>query len=71
MLEQFRDMQGFKSDMIDLIKLDHPFICDIRQCSETLDSLYFVTELVSGDNLHTVLKQRKRFSEQLTKFYIA
>ena len=42
MLEQFRDIQRFKRDMIDLIKVDHPFICSIRQCSETSDSFYFV-----------------------------
>ena len=42
MLEQFRDIEGFKRDMIDLIIVDHPFICNIRQCSETSDSFYFV-----------------------------
>ena len=54
-----------------LIKVQHPFICGIKQLTETQEAFYFVQELLPGDNLHNKVKQYSKLSESITKFYIA
>lgn len=54
-----------------LIEVKSPFVVSITHCFQDEKSLYFVMEYCKGGSLAKYLKERKYFSELLTRFYLS
>lgn len=48
----------------------HPFLIELKQCFQTHTKLYFVLEYCPGGELFNLLKKKKRFTEDQTRFYV-
>lgn len=49
----------------------HPYIADIKQNFICFSKLYLIMEYCSGGKLIEVMRKQKRFSEDVSRFYIA
>jgi serine/threonine protein kinase len=50
---------------------NHPFIVKMRYVFMTEDKLYFVMDFIRGGELYQNLIKKKRFNEELARFYTA
>jgi len=53
-----------------LKNLDHPNIVKIFEYFETTSHIFIVMEYLSGGELFDKIYQRKKFTEEMAKFYI-
>ena len=51
--------------------MDHPFIVSLQFAFQTEDKLYLVLDFFNGGELFTHLKNQRRFTEPVAKFYAA
>ncbi len=51
--------------------VNHPFLCKLVFCFQTLDRVYFIMNFVRGGELFQHLKKCKVFEEERAKFYAA
>lgn len=54
-----------------LQEIDHPLLCGLKFCFQTIDRIYFVMPFISGGELFTHLRHFRTFSEEKVKFYAA
>jgi serine/threonine protein kinase len=51
--------------------LDHPFLLNLHNVYQDSKYVYFLTELVAGGELFTILKKHSCFTEKAARFYAA
>lgn len=51
--------------------IDHPFICSLVFCFQTMERIYFIMNFLRGGELFQHLKKSKIFEEERVKFYAA
>ena len=49
----------------------HPFITSLQFAFQNASNIYLVTEFMIGGEMYFHLRRNKRFSEQITKFFLA
>ena len=54
-----------------LVKMNHPFISNLKFAFQDEDKLYLVMDLSTGGDLRFHLYKNKCFNETQTKFFIA
>lgn len=54
-----------------LAKLKHPFIINMIAAFQDRENLYLLMEYIDGGDLRYHIGQRRRFTEQETKFFLA
>lgn len=54
-----------------LVKMNHPFISNLKFAFQDEDKLYLVMDLITGGDLRFHLYKNKKFNEAQTKFFIA
>ena len=59
-----------KTERTLLEKIDHPFIAKLHYAFQSTERLYIITEFMQGGDYFYLLRRERRFSEEMTKFYI-
>ena len=54
-----------------MLEVEHPNLINMDYVFQNDYRLYFVMPFVRGGELYKVMKQRKRFTEDVVKFYAA
>ena len=54
-----------------LSKMNHPFIVNMHFSFQDINSLYLVMDLITGKDLRYHLSQKKKFSSEISKFFLA
>jgi serine/threonine protein kinase len=54
-----------------LESVDHPFLVKLHYAFQSETKLYMVLDYVSGGELFFLLRKRRRFEEELVRFYAA
>lgn len=54
-----------------LQSVDHPFLASLDYVFQTDGKLYFIMKFVRGGDLQNLLRQAKKFDEDVVKFYSA
>ena len=54
-----------------LSKMNHPFIVNMHFSFQDINSLYLVMDLITGSDLRYHLSQEKKFSAEVSKFFLA
>ena len=54
-----------------LSKMNHPFIVNMHFSFQDINSLYLVMDLITGKDLRHHLALKKKFSAEITKFFLA
>ena len=54
-----------------LSKMNHPFIVNMHFSFQDINSLYLVMDLITGKDLRYHLSLKKKFSAEITKFFLA
>lgn len=54
-----------------LQNIDHPFLCSLEFCFQTIDRIYFIMPFIKGGELFTHLSRVKQFNEDKARFYAA
>jgi len=70
-IEKGTNLAHTKTERKILGTLSHPFLSKLRYAFQTERKLFFVLDYYSGGELYTHLKQVKRFSEDVARFFIA
>ena len=54
-----------------LSKMNHPFIVNMHFSFQDINSLYLVMDLITGKDIRYHLSQKKQFSAEISKFFLA
>ena len=52
-----------------MFETKHPFLCNMEYFFQTNERFYFVMPLIKAGDLHRMLQEESRFSEERVKFY--
>lgn len=70
-VQQKKQEKHVKTERDILIRAsDHPFLVKMYYSFQTYNKLYFIIEYCSGGELFNLLKIKRRFSEDQTRFFI-
>ena len=54
-----------------MFEADHPFLCGMEYLFQSEARLYFVMPFINGGELYKIFQEKKRFDENIVKFYAA
>mmetsp|Transcript_27852 Transcript_27852/g.42134 ORF Transcript_27852/g.42134 Transcript_27852/m.42134 type:complete len:101 (+) Transcript_27852:611-913(+) len=52
-----------------LLQMEHPFVLKLHYAFQTIESLYFMVDIVNGGDLFYHIKKKGHLSEKEAKFY--
>ncbi|KRX02976.1 Protein kinase-like domain [Pseudocohnilembus persalinus] len=70
-LKNEKQVENVISERNILVKVRHPFIIRLQQSFQNKEKLYFILEYCPGGDLYNLLRKRKKFTEDQTRFYAA
>ena len=64
-------LESLQIEKLILLQVNHPFIISLEMVFTKAARIYFVMQFIQGGEIFTHLSKKKRFSESLTRFYVA
>lgn len=71
MLIQYDQVDSTLLEKEIMLEVDHKNLCSMDYVFQNDYRLFFVMPFIRGGELYKVMKQRKRFTEDIVKFYAA
>ena len=70
-VEKRKQVEHTKAERLILEMVDHPFLLNLRYAFQTDEKLYMITDYCPGGELFFHLKQMRKFTEGMVRFYTA